>query len=402
MERVSSLTQIEDRSIRIREATSDDVFQIVELFHSVYKGFYPLEFGNNVQVLTGEIADSDHYLWVVAEYAGVLVGAVMFSFDQKHRIGKAGGAVVNREFRRVRLASTMLRQGVEYLTKTLGAVDVLYGTTRTVSEGPSKMVEELGFKKMGLFPNALQLERMEHLNLDIFVTPNALALRRRNPYLYPPFLEVYEIARSTLGLEKAHVVTEREVLSLTRDKLKLQINKDAANVAQKFRLYSDQRRLSNSFFPFHVPNWILESQDGGTEVFIWYGGLGRQASILGYRTDRVDVHDLLDAVALALQTAGAGYVELLVDAYDYVLQQAAYTARYIPSGYFPAMKLSHDGLRDDYFVLSRTFNLLDFTNAVVFGDNFKYLQAYLRCYYELYIQPLLGNVPLGPSRGGVA
>lgn len=142
----------------------------------------------------------------------------------------------------------------------------------------------------------------------------------------------------------------------------------------------------------------MSTEDGGTDVFIWYGGVGQQASILGYRSDRVNKHDLLDSVAIELQNAGAAYVELLVDAYDYVIQQEAYTARFIPSAYFPAMRLSHDGKRDDYFVLSRTFRLLDFSSTVVTGDNFKFLKAYLRSYHDLYIAPLTGPLELREKR----
>jgi hypothetical protein len=209
--------------------------------------------------------------------------------------------------------------------------------------------------------------------------------------LFSKFFDLYQIPKRILGLESSVLVTERAPLALSRKKISLRVVKDSPEAASKFRHYQESRRISNSFFPFHAPNWILSTDDGGTEVFIAYEMHGRQACIVGYRTDHVNIHDLLDSIAVALQGAGADYVELLVDAYDYGLQQAAYTARYIPSAYFPAMRLADDGLRDDFFVLSRTFRLLDFTGAVVTGDNFDFLQAYLRCYYELYIQPILGR-----------
>jgi hypothetical protein len=81
-------------------------------------------------------------------------------------------------------------------------------------------------------------------------------------------------------------------------------------------------------------------------------------------------------------------VELLVDAYDYITQQEAYTAKYIPSAYFPAMRLSNDGLRDDFFVVTRTFQILDFTTTTVMTENYPYLQAYMNFYNALYIEPM--------------
>jgi hypothetical protein len=188
------------------------------------------------------------------------------------------------------------------------------------------------------------------------------------------------------------VITQRESLELSQKKIFLVINQNREEAIAKFKLFSEQNRISNSFFPFHLPHWILSTEDGGTDVFVWYEPHGKQASIVGYRTDRVNVHDLLDSVAWTLRGAGAAYVELLVDAYDYMLQQEAYTARYIPSAYFPAMRLANDNLRDDYFVLSRTFQLLDFSNTFVSTENYQYLEAYMRSYTELYIDPIRKKV----------
>lgn len=393
MKRIEEKHELKGEFFLIREAEAADVSKIQQLFLVVYNSKYPLEFGMDQKVLQAEIADVDHYLWLVAEEEGTgkLAGAIMFSFEPTHRLGKAAGAVVTPSRQHKGLGSRLLKSGVEYLTTQKNLVDVVYATTRTASEGPSRMVNEVGFKKMGLFPNAVEIETMEHLNLDIYLTDQAMKRRRKKPYLFRPFFEVYNTARKQVGLERAYMVTERAPLKLDRYKILFTVNKDEREVVLKYRHYVENQRLSNSFFPFHMPNWILSSDDGASEVFVWYGGVGKHASIMGYRTDRVNIHDLLDSVAHSLQLHGAAYVELLVDAYDYMLQQAAYTARFIPSAYFPALKLGNDGKRDDFFVLSRTFRLLDFTGAYVSKENFPFLQAYLRCYYDLYIQPVLGT-----------
>lgn len=396
MERVHKVIDISGQTMRIREARVTDIGLIQKLFTLIYQNKYPLEFGMNSQILQAEIADTERYLWLVAERGDSstqteLVGGTLFHIDHLNRLGKAAGSIVDPSFRKQGLGATFLKLGVDYLTAQTHQIDVLYSTTRTVNIAPSKMVAEAGFRPMGIFPNAIQIESLENLNLDVYITDRALQVRRNKPYLFGPFYDVYTIARDQLSLEPATLVTERAPLKLSRHKISLKLIEDVQEVIARFRFYTEQKRLSNSFFPFHSPNWCFESEDKGTEVFVWYGGVGKQASILGYRTDRVNIHDLLDSVAFALQNAGAAYVELLVDAYDYRLQQEAYTARFIPSGYFPALQLAGDGLRDDYFVLSRTFRLLDFTNCIVAGDHFKFLQIYLRCYRDLYIAPLLGQ-----------
>jgi hypothetical protein len=388
MDRIQQKKKLGGQSLLIREARAGDAKAIQSLFHEIYKGKYPLEFGTNVGVLKSEIADRERYLWLVTEAAGRLVGAMMFEIDLKNRMSKAGGGVVLKEYRKSGLASTMLKLGVHYLTEIAKLVDVLYGTSRTVSEGPSRLVAEAGFRKLGLFPNAVQIEEMEHLNLDVYLTRRAMALRRKEAFVLAPFYEIHKIARKQLGLEKAHLVTEREPLTLSGKKIQFEVVRDARAVVEKFRLYSEQKRISNSFFPFHKPNMLLTSADHASDIFVYYGGVGKQAYLLGIRTDLVNRHDLFDSAAVALQKEGAAYVELLIDAYHYTMQQEAYTAKFIPCGYFPAMKLAQDGQRDDFFVLSRTFQILDFTSTTVMAENYPYLAAYMKFYQKLFIEPM--------------
>jgi len=390
MERIRESRKIRGHRILLRDARVSDAAAIQGLFNKIYKGKYPLEFGTNADVLRAEIADPEHALWIVAvdQAARRVIGAMLLLCDPFNRMCKAGGGVVLPEYRHLGLGSTMLKRGVRYMTREAKLADVIYGTSRTVSEGPSKMVAEAGFHKMGIFPNAVQIEELEHLNLDVYLTDRALRLRRKTPYLYAPFASIYDIARRQLHLEKAHVVTQRDPLKLSKTKIKLAYDADPKRALALFRRCEEQWRISNSFFPFHAPNAVLSSADGGADVFLWNGGVGKQTMILGFRSDYASLHDLLDSVALCVQSSGASYVELLVDAYDYITQQQAYTAKYIPSAYFPAMRLAGDGLRDDYFVVSRTFQIIDFTSSYVTQENLPYLKSYMRSYNALYIEPL--------------
>lgn len=376
----------------VREARVDDVDQVQELYFIVYHGRYTLEFATDPAKLRAQIEDREHYLLAVAEASDHrIVGSLVFCFDPISRLAKAAGAVVLPSFRGKGLGSSLLATGLTYLTDTANLVDVVYALTRTINEAPSRLVEEAGFFKMGIFPNAVQVEDMEHLNLDVFFARNALLKRRCKPFIFPPYHEVYHIAERRLGLEPANIFSDFSPLTLEPDKTEFEILQQEEQVIQRFQELSQQKRLANSFFPFHQPNLILKSRDNSTEIFAWMVGKNKQSAILGYRTDRTDVHNLLDSAARTLHRYGAAYVELLVDAYDHRLQQQAFTARFIPSAYFPAMRLDSDGYRNDVFVVSRTFSLLDFTNTVMHGDNYYFLKAYLRRYYELYIKPILGQ-----------
>jgi hypothetical protein len=173
------------------------------------------------------------------------------------------------------------------------------------------------------------------------------------------------------------------------------LNKNAIEVEQHFQEAIDNGTISPCFAPFDSPNWLLSTNDGDTEIFVYYSQTGRQATIIAYRTNEVNnLHNLFASTAAALDEEGAAYVEILVSAHDYIHQQYAYAARYIPSAYLPGFRLCNDGLRDDYLILSRTFRHFDFTDAVISERNVQFLRRYLMSYYELYIQPILGPLTL--------
>jgi N-acetylglutamate synthase-like GNAT family acetyltransferase len=392
-ERVQATTFVKGREVRIREATERDVPHIQALYALVYQGRYSMEFATNPSKLSDQLARPESYLLLVAEDPGRigLVGSILFSTDAAHRLGKAAGVVVDPDYRSGGLGGVMLKLGTRYLAEEAGLVDVMYATSRTVGEAPSRIVAEAGYQQVGLFPNAVQVETMEHLNLDVYLTERALPRRRKKPFIFKPYHETYEIARRRLGFERAQVVSEYASLKLSERPMEFDVITDETAAVSRFKELALEKRVANSFFPFHSPNLIFRCPSGHTEVFVSLKGRHRQAAILGYRTDMVDIQDVLDSVALALHKQGASYVEFLIDAHDYRLQQQAYTARYIPSAYFPAMRLGADGLRDDVIIVSRTFSLLDFTGSVLRGDNLKYLKAYFRHYHELYIKPILGK-----------
>lgn len=390
--RISQQHEFDGKTFTLREACEEDAVLIKNLFDFVYNGKYP---DNDLHYLAEEIHDQMHNLWMVAETGPGrrVIGCMMIKMDPVNRIGKAGRGLVLPEYRKGGLACTMLRLGLAYLCDEQPLLDVVYGTSRTVCAGPMRMMAEAGMKQMGVFPNAVMIETMEHLNLDLYLARTALEKRRNVPSIIAPFKRVYELAMSQLGLDENASIVEVNPMPPSRRSVPLYLNQDQADVAQRFHAYSQQERIAHSFFPFHFPNAILASEDGSTEVFIWYEGEGRRAAVVGYRSERKNIHEILRAVSLAMEAHGAAYLELLVPVHDALAQQSAYAARFIACAYFPAMRLSADGMRDDFFVLSRTFRLLDFADVVISPLNAQFLRAYMTGYYHLYIEPILGPLP---------
>src|SRR5262249_35760076 len=153
-------------------ATDADIDGIQGLYREVYDGKYPQEFANDRNRLALELADRAAFLWIVAEDAatGRIAGAIQYRFDARHRRGKAAGVAVLPAYRSKGIGAGLLTLGIEKLTRELGVADVVYATTRTVNEAPSRAVAEAGYRPLGVFPNAVQVETFEHLSLDVYLT----------------------------------------------------------------------------------------------------------------------------------------------------------------------------------------------------------------------------------------
>lgn len=378
---------IDEKQFVLREAACEDAPAIRALFEFVYNGKYP---DAELQHLAEDLLVPAQHLCVIATFAERIVGCLMLSADLGQRIGRANRVLVLPEYRKVGLALSMLRLAIDYWCVESAQLDVVYGTSRTVSSAPAKISADAGMLQMGVFPNAVQIDSMEHLNLEVFFAADALQKRRAPTVILPAFQRIYNLAMRQLGHSETAALSDLPKLPLSRRSMPLSMNHDSVEVAALFSLYRRERRLAHDFFPFHEPNTMLSSADGSTEVFIWYEGTGKRAAIIGYRSERKNTHELLRAVAMAMENYGAAYLEILVQASDPVAQQCAHAARFLPCAYFPALRLERDGSREDYFVLSRTFRLLDFNDVVISPQNVDFLRAYLAGYYQLYIEPLLG------------
>jgi len=360
------------------------------LFDLIYGGKYP---DSELEHLAEELLDRSRNLCIVTEFEHSIVGCVMIKMDHKQRIGKCGRGLLLPEFRRIGLAQTMLRQAINHLCLDTCQLDLVYGTSRTVNPGPANMSAAAGMMQMGLFPNAVQIDSMEHLNLEVYFSPGSLAKRRSNPSILVEFKNIFDLAMESIGINECASLVPFASPMESKCNRALIINRNQEEVARRYQWGVENELFAIPFYPFQLPNMLLVAEDVGEEVFVWYDDRGKRAAITGYRSDCRDVGGLFRAVAATMESYGAANLELLVSAHDPIAQQGAYAARFLPCAYFPAMHLRCDGCREDYLILSRTFRLLDFGHIAVSQLNAKFLRVYMLAYYRLYIEPLLGPLP---------
>ena len=91
------------------------------------------------------------------------------------------------------------------------------------------------------------------------------------------------------------------------------------------------------------------------------------------------MRDLLSIEEYA-ESMGVKYLEMLVSAYDPLMQKLAYEAGFLPCAYFPGARLNEAGEREDYVVTCCTFVPPHFKGLRMTPETRPYLAAYYRIY----------------------
>lgn len=374
------------REIHIRSALPADTEAIVGLYQKVYKGHYTLPEVADPVIIRGKVEDPN-YFWTLAQLDERLIGSVIFAIDPVNKLGKCYAAVVLSEFRGQDVMRTMVQHGLERLTQRTRTCDVIYATTRTVSFAPQVVLEHLGFLPMGIFPNVRKVESFETHGLELYFRNGTKEIRRQRPQLVAEVVPFYEIARDVLTLEAPELVDiPLEDPRKMGEPMAFTLEEDADKVMQLFELYQDKDRMDRVFFPFHTPNNLFTSEDGQVEVFVTVNKLDGHGVILGYRLGDQNLRRALMWFCEAAAQSGIRYVEMLVSAFRPDVQRQALDAKFLPCAYFPAMRMAEDGLREDFISYSRSFETLDFMDMHLVSTNRRYLDAFMKCWYEMLIR----------------
>ena len=384
------------RSVFLRRARAEDLRRIQMLYAEVYGANYPMPLISDRPRMRRAI-ESDRYYWLVAESRGAslptgtvdrrgrIVASLVSQLDPAQRIAKAFGAVVSKEYRKQNLANEMMDAVMKELTRGRGAVDTVYATTRTVTTAPQRLTENLGFAKLGIFPNAHKVFEHETHCLAATFQPSALKRRKSPPVLISELAPLYRLVSKEVGLGRA-LFQEAPVWTSPTEQPPFPLEAILAPhfVGRRFDRRGSSGVFGTSFVPFHEPNLLLISHDQKTEVFVHYGAMDHYSVILGGRTPLKDYSWVLNSAVKALNDMGVSYIELLVDAYSPHLQRQALEARFLPSAYYPAFRRV-GSKRWDYLIFSRSFEMLDFRNVRVISAYRQFLKEYLRIWQALYI-----------------
>lgn len=377
------------KPMKVQLATEEDIFQISQLYFDVYQGTYPDPLMKDFNLIRGFIKSEAGFWFITKNEQGEVIASVLAAYDKENLIAKAFGAVVRNECRGQGIMEELLSYGINFLReKTLG-VDIIYSTTRTVNEAAQTLTEKLGFKKLGIFPNAHRTNDYETHCLTGIIYPSALERRHTNYKIHHELASLYGVVQNEVGLSELDSIIPDKPSKELFPAGDLEVVKSSKFVNYRYNLLRNEKRLEFEFFPFHQPNLMILSPDQSIEVFCHLSAVDGYCVIVGGKMPgNQDFSQLFLETNKLLRDAGARYIEVIVRSDRPKILESILRAKFIPCGFFPAFQLIGDK-RYDFAVFSRSFEIFDFQNVKLKGMNQVYLEEYFKAWKRMSLNPKL-------------
>ena len=160
-------------------------------------------------------------------------------------------------------------------------------------------------------------------------------------------------------------------------------------VFHRFNALIASGELPAHFYPFHRPNIMISSPDQRVELFLFLSLLDSYCTVIGIKKPmELSAADILLNVSGLLRDRSIRYIEIIVRAHRVQTLDHVLEAGFTPCAYFPAFQL-REGFRYDYVILSKTFEICDFSNIRLEGTNRDFLLAYYKSWKRNHLDPVL-------------
>lgn len=370
-------------------ATEKDIFQISQLYFDIYQGTYPDPLMKDFILIKQFINSREGFWFITKDPQGEVVASVLACYDQENLIAKAFGAVVRKEVRGQGIMEELLAYSIDYLKNNTIGVDVIYSTVRTVNEAAQTLTEKLGFKKIGIFPNAHRTNEYETHCLAAIITPAALEKRYKNYKLHHQLESLYKVVDSEIGLGEIETIIPDKPSKVLESPGELEVLQSPKFVAYRYASLKKHNKLEFEFFPFHQPNLMIISPDQSIELFCHLSPVDGYCVIIGGKMPgHLNFTELFLNSNRLLRDAGARYIEVIIRADKPKILESVMKAKFIPCGFFPAFQMVNNK-RYDFLVLSRSFEVFDFQNVKLKGLNQVYLEEYFKAWKTMALNPKL-------------
>lgn len=378
--------------MKLQLAGEEDIFQICQLYYDVYQGAYPDPLMKDFTLIRAFIQSKAGFWFVAKNSTSRVVGSVLIAYDEEALVGKAFGAVVLNECRGQGVMEDLLSFGIEYVRTNTPGVDIIYSTTRTVNEAAQTLTEKLGFRKLGIFPNAHRTDEYETHGLAAIIYESALEKRYISYRLHHEMSHLYQIVSNEVEIAPLQTIIPEKPSKVLVTPQELEVVKSPRFVSFRYNYLRTEKKLEFEFFPFHQPNLVIMSPDQEIELFCHLSPLDGYCVVVGGKMPgNLNFTELFLKANRLLRDAGARYIEAIVRADRPKILDSIMKAKFIPCGFFPAFQKIGDK-RYDFVVFSRSFEIFDFQNVKLKGVNQKYLEEYYRAWKRHSLNPKLLNL----------
>lgn len=373
-------------------ATEDDIFKISQLYFDVYQGMYPDPIMKDFNKIKSFIQSEGHYWFIGKDGKDHIIGSVLASYDKENLLAKAFGAVVRAEYRGQGIMEELLSFGINYLREYTPGVDIIYSTTRTVNEAAQTLTEKLGFKKLGILPNAHRTSEYETHCLAAIIYPSALEKRSSNYQIHHEIESLYNVVQAEVGLDNLLPIIPDKPSRVLNTPGDLEVVNSSKFVAYRYAYLKSEKKLEFEFFPFHEPNLMIITPDQSVELFCHLSAADGYCVVVGGKMPgNINFSELFMRSNRLLREAGARYIEVIVRADKPKVLESMMRAKFIPCGFFPAFQLINEK-RYDFVLFSRSFEIFDFQNVKLKGLNQVYLEEYFKAWQKMSLTPKLLNL----------
>jgi N-acetylglutamate synthase-like GNAT family acetyltransferase len=373
----------------IQTATLSDVAEILNLYRLVYGKKYPIKYGTDADLLKSAIQNNDTHMVLVAKDLDVnqITGALIIEIDDFNKIGKLAGLVVHPEFQKNKIGNELVVYASEYFLEKDTRLNSLYATTRTVTVGPQRVFIKNHYLPLGIFPNAHRLHKYETVTL--FAKFRKGLLEQRLPYkeVSPSLMPLYGVLKDMVpDLVVPDVkTTKTKLLENAEEDWEFEVVRAPNYVYRKFlETFPDPK---DRFFPFHSPNMLIAEKKGRIEIFAYFSKRDGYCTLIKSTKPISELNGGLTSLYMQLDDIGVSYLEVLVNVKLTPIIETLLQGQFVPSAIYPAMR-EMDNQYDDYAVLSRTMEPLNFRGMAVISQFKPYIDQYVEAWKQVNLDAI--------------
>ncbi len=376
----------------IELAVLEDVSDILNLYRLVYGKKYPIQYGTDTDLLKSAIVDEESHMVLVARAKDrkVITGALIIEIDAFNKIGKLVGLVVHPDFQKNKIGNELVVYASEFFLEKDQRLNSLYATTRTVTVGPQRVFIRNHFLPLGIFPNAHRLHKFETVTLFAKFRKGLLEKRPANKEVSQSLMPLYNIVKDLVpSLDIPKIKTPNKVSKFVGEKAEadweFEIIRAPSYVYRKFlKTFPDP---IDSFFPFHSPNMLIADKKGRIEIFAYFNKRDGYCTLIKATRPISELLGGLTSLYMQLDDIGVSYLEVMVNADLTSFIETLLAGQFIPSAIYPAMR-EMDGKYEDFVILSRTMEPLNFRGMAVISQFRPYIDQYLEAWKQVNLDTI--------------